>query len=282
MARIHVAAILIALGLLPRVAVADGIFVESAEPGSSVHVDSLFVVPDTGTVDDVIVGRLLLRGRLQLLRSLAIDASGAFSWAAARDEDDGFAMGNPSAGVVWNPWPDDRDQLALSFRVYFPLLRLDELNSDLAADVLAGMAHPYELGIYVPEAWTLRTSLRYHWLFDTTAIDLDAGLDGLIPPDDALVKFELLMHAGADVFFNAGSGVSPFLEGVWVQEVASSTRDVDGLSVDSDNMCGFFFGGGVRLGAKGLFGDVYLVLPLSDDVRDPNDLLMGVRLGARL
>lgn len=240
---------------------AQSVWADDTEKGSSFGLE--FMIPSIdGSLDakaptsvSVLYGNYLIKALISLRINLPVShiSSGDLS------ETD---IGNPYLGVKMH---DVTSGLDIDIGIRLPLAPGEE-NAGLSTGLLL---ENYNLGVYIPETFSITTNMKYYWKSEGGLIlNVGGGPDFVLPRRDADNEF-LFNYFGKVMYGNDELQIGAALTGLLI--ITEETLSFGDRTIHDLGILGSYNFGTLSTGA-------YLRVPLDDDLNDTLNFVSGLNI----
>lgn len=258
--------------LLNSTSVAQSIWVDAEESKSLIGAELMIPAIDDMVTTEFPTSVVLLYSRIRLNDAVSIKVDLPISHFSVDGDLSETDIGNPYLGIgLHNMTPG----LSLDMGVRLPFApknKLTEPESNLGL-ITGALIENHNLGIYMPDTYSLTANFNYRWESDTGLILKVGGAPDLIVPNGDFDNeflfnyYGQILYGGSD--FNIGAG----LTGLYLtteEGISNGDRTIYNLG-----LLGSYNFDAVKLGT-------YLRVPLDDDINDILNFVLGLNIALRL
>lgn len=180
--------------------------------------------------------------------------------------------------------------LTLGFTVWLPFLRTFDGFPEFITDLAGLTATLYNPGYFMPQTMTLRSDFRSVFRFQTVELNLEAGLDVMLPISadsllkiqnyDVIIEFERDDEVEVDMHMGVLAVISPqtLVSGYAQMTIVKGLTDGSLVSNDNDTQANAVFGISARPSGTPFCLGVDVGFPLTEPADDLFDYVFTLRL----
>lgn len=247
----------------------QSVWVDEWQKGSAAGFELLMPSIDNSVGADSPTSAVLLYSRIQLNDAISIKIDLPISHFSNTNDFSETDIGNPYLGFGLHEITPGLD---LNIGIRFPLAPSMEDASGLITGMLI---ENYNLGTYIPEAFSITSSFKYRWQNEKGLIlNTGGGPDIVIPTNTDELDNEFLFNYYGQVLYGADNfGIGTGITGLFI--VTEEDLSFGDRTIHDFGILGFYDFGSATLGS-------YFRVPLDDDLNDILSFVFGLNVNLSL